>query len=76
MNFSKLVQKIFFAVAELLVSPKKAMVWSQNQNIRAFTFTFSDSQFPFLSQAVTCDSTRITTTTTGQEAVPGTLPIF
>ena len=31
---------------------------------------------PAVSQAAACDGTRITTTTSGQEAVPGTLPIF
>ena len=31
---------------------------------------------PAVSQTAACDETRITTTTTGQEAVPGTLPIF
>ena len=31
---------------------------------------------PAVPQAAACDGTRITITTTGQEAVPGTLPIF
>ena len=31
---------------------------------------------PAVSQAAACDGTRITTTTSGQEAVPGTLPLF
>ena len=31
---------------------------------------------PAVSQAAACDGTRITTTSTGQETEPGTLPIF
>ena len=31
---------------------------------------------PAVSQAAACDGTRITTTTSGQEAVPATLPII
>ena len=31
---------------------------------------------PAVSQAAACDGTRKTTTATGQEIVPGTLPIY
>ena len=31
---------------------------------------------PAVSQSAACDGTRIETTTSGQEAVPGILPIF
>ena len=31
---------------------------------------------PAVSQAATCDATKLTTTAVGQEAVPGTLPIY
>ena len=52
--------------------------WNPVLSIQKFSFQRAGKIIVFLivSQAAACDGTKITTTASGQEVAPGTLPIY